>query len=100
MDDNDQAFHLDVSNIRILSNADAAVRQRLWLSMMPTLSEADAHILATGYDFSGGQIENISRKATINAILHGEETNDLVQLTAYCNAERLDSKGNGHKIGF
>ena len=47
---------------------DAAVRQRLWLSMMPTLSDTNAYILATGYDFSGGQIENISRKATINAI--------------------------------
>ena len=78
---------------------DASVRQRLWQSMMPTLSDADAHILATGYDFSGGQIENISRKATINAILHGEESNDLVRLTSYCNAERLDSKGV-RKIGF
>ena len=78
---------------------DATVRQRLWLSMMPTLSEADAHILATGYDFSGGQIENISRKATINAILHGEESNDLVRLTSYCNAERLDNN-SVRKIGF
>ena len=78
---------------------DATVRQRLWQSMMPTLSDADAHILAAGYDFSGGQIENISRKATINAILHGEESNDLTQLTSYCNAERLDTKGV-RKIGF
>ena len=78
---------------------DATVRQRLWQSMMPTLSDADAHILATGYDFSGGQIENISRKATINAILHGEEANDLVRLTSYCNAERLDNV-NTRKIGF
>ncbi|MBO4907029.1 MAG: AAA family ATPase [Bacteroidaceae bacterium] len=78
---------------------DATVRQRLWQSMMPTLSDADAHILATGYDFSGGQIENISRKATINAILHGEESNSLVQLTSFCNSERLDNK-DVHKIGF
>ena len=78
---------------------DANVRQRLWMSMMPKLSEADAHILATGYDFSGGQIENISRKATINAILHGEESNNLARLTSYCNAERLESKGI-QKIGF
>ena len=79
---------------------DATVRQRLWQSMMPTLSDADAHILATGYDFSGGQIENISRKATINAILHGDESNSLSQLTAYCNAERLDSHGSSRRIGF
>jgi len=79
---------------------DATVRQRLWQSMMPTLSDADAHILATGYDFSGGQIENISRKATINAILHGEESNSLSQLTTYCNAERLDGQAPSRRIGF
>lgn len=78
---------------------DATVRQRIWQSMMPTLSETDAHVLATGYDFSGGQIENIARKATVNAILHGEEANDLVRLTSYCNEERLDSKDT-RKIGF
>ena len=78
---------------------DASVRQQLWKSMMPTLSDADAHVLANGYDFSGGQIENISRKATINAILHGEAANDLVHLTQYCNAERLDN-ANRRKVGF
>jgi AAA+ superfamily predicted ATPase len=78
---------------------DAEVRQKIWQMMMPTLSEADAHVLATGYDFSGGQIENISRKATINAILHGEESNDLVRLTSYCKSEHLDTKAD-RKIGF
>ena len=78
---------------------DAEVRQKIWQMMMPTLSDADAHVLATGYDFSGGQIENISRKATINAILHGEESNDLARLTSYCKAEHLDTKGP-NKIGF
>ena len=79
---------------------DATVRLRLWQSMMPTLSDADAHILATGYDFSGGQIENITRKATINAILNGDDTNDLARLTSYCNAERLDNPVTARKIGF
>ena len=79
---------------------DVNVRVRLWKSMMPTLSDTDAHILATGYDFSGGQIENITRKATINAILNGDDTNDLARLTSYCNAERLDSPRVARKIGF
>ena len=78
---------------------DAEVRQKIWQMMMPSLSDADAHILATGYDFSGGQIENISRKATINAILHGEESNDLARLTSYCKAESVDTKAD-RKIGF
>ena len=79
---------------------DAAVRQQLWQSMIPALSPADAHILAIGYEFSGGQIENISRKATINAILHGDASNDLARLTEYCNSERLDAQTTGRKIGF
>ena len=57
-------------------------------------------MLASGYDFSGGQIENISRKATINAILHGDEANNLESLTAYCNAERLDNQASRRKVGF
>ncbi|MBR6015677.1 MAG: ATP-binding protein [Prevotella sp.] len=77
---------------------DTTVRQRIWQTMMPALSEADAHTLANGYDFSGGQIENISRKATINAILHGDNANTIDRLTEYCNAERLDSQIR--KIGF
>ena len=78
---------------------DAEVRQKIWQMMMPSLSDGDAHVLATGYDFSGGQIENISRKATINAILNGEESNDLARLTSYCKAEHLDTKTD-RKIGF
>ena len=77
---------------------DTSVRQHIWQSMMPTLSDEDAHILAEGYDFSGGQIENISRKATINAILHGEDTNDLARLTSFCKAEKLSD--NIRRIGF
>lgn len=78
---------------------DAAVRKSLWMSMMPNLSEADAYTLAEKYDFSGGQIENISRKATINVILHGEDGNELEMLSEYCNAERLNHHGQ-KRIGF
>ena len=78
---------------------DAAVRQCLWKSMMPTLSDAYAHRLAAEYDFSGGQIENISRKATINAILHGSNANTFEQLTTYCQSERLSNKEH-RSIGF
>ena len=78
---------------------DATVRKSLWMSMMPNLSEADAYTLAEKYDFSGGQIENISRKATINVILHGEDGNELEMLSEYCNAERLNHHGQ-KRIGF
>ena len=79
---------------------DAAVRQRLWQSMMPTLSDADSRVLATDFEFSGGQIENITRKATINAILKGEASNDLASLIEYCKSENLNNCGTIRKIGF
>jgi hypothetical protein len=77
---------------------DATIRQHLWRSMIPSLSDADARTLATAYDFSGGQIENVSRKATINAILYGNDANNIVSLTDFCNAERLE--GSTRKVGF
>ncbi|MBR6251259.1 MAG: ATP-binding protein [Bacteroidales bacterium] len=79
---------------------DAHVRQNLWLTMMPTIPESDAQKLADIYDFSGGQIENISRKASINAILHGEESNTLSSLIDYCNEERIVNHSTPRKVGF
>ena len=37
----------------------------------PNMSESDAAILAKRYDFSGGQIENITRKQAVEEILTG-----------------------------
>lgn len=48
-------------------------KQSIWRSMLPALSEADAKMLATRYDFSGGQIEIIARKQAVEEILTGNE---------------------------
>ena len=48
-------------------------RSEIWQAMMPSLAAADAKTLAREYDMSGGEIENIVRKQTINAILSGEQ---------------------------
>ena len=78
---------------------DVNVRQSIWQQMLPELSDSDVQTLAANYDFSGGQIENIARKASINAILHGEEANTLVKLIQYCQQERLSDKEE-KRIGF
>lgn len=78
---------------------DVNVRQSIWQQMMPELSDSDVQTLAANYDFSGGQIENVARKASINAILHGEEANTLVKLIQYCQQERLSDKEE-KRIGF
>ena len=78
---------------------DAAVRRKIWKQMIPELSEEEATTLSYSFDFSGGQIENIARKNTINVILHGESNHLLPTLQDYCLAEKLDGQPD-RKIGF
>ncbi|MBR0527717.1 MAG: hypothetical protein IJJ98_13680 [Prevotella sp.] len=49
---------------------------------------------------SGGQIENIARKHTINTILHGQDAELLKHLRSHCENERLSSKNVFRRIGF
>ena len=74
-------------------------RISIWHEMIPALSEDDTRTLATKYDFSGGQIENIARHYTIDSILHGKGDNALETLTLHCDNERIEKKTN-KKIGF
>ena len=74
-------------------------RTHIWHSMIPELSELDVHMLASKYDFSGGQIENIARHYAIDTILHGKSEDVLPMLIRHCDNERLDEK-NTRKIGF
>ena len=74
-------------------------RTRIWQSMMPSLSCNESQQLATVYDFSGGQIENIARKCSIDGILYGEKYVTKEQIEQYCKDELL-VKRQGSKIGF
>ena len=78
---------------------DASVREKIWHTMLPTLNPEDCAALASAYDLSGGQMENVARKFSINAILYGSEKPSMDVLHAYCNAERLDSQTH-RRIGF
>ena len=74
-------------------------RAHIWHSMIPELSDLDVHTLASKYDFSGGQIENIARHYAIDNILHGQSEDVLPMLIRHCDNERLDEKSS-RKIGF
>ena len=72
----------------------------IWQSMIPTLAAPLAGELAAEYDFSGGQIENIARKRTIELILNGAEPTSE-QLHSMCRAEQLANSGSERRrIGF
>ena len=78
---------------------DASVREKIWHTMLPSLSPAECTALASTYDLSGGQMENVARKFSINAILYGAEKSPMDILHAYCNAEKLDNQTH-RRIGF
>ena len=76
------------------------VKAQIWRSMIDDLSDDDAQVLASKFDFSGGQIENIARKRTIDYILSGK-TATLSDLVKYCETEVFESKNNRMRItGF
>lgn len=75
-------------------------KTKIWMYMIPELSEQQARELAEGYSFSGGQIENISRKKVIKTILDGTEP-DFAEIKGYCGEELIEGKGGeSRKIGF
>ncbi|MDR1170733.1 MAG: ATP-binding protein [Prevotellaceae bacterium] len=77
---------------------DVEAKKMIWLAMIPALSNREAEELAAAYDFSGGQIENIVRKRTIDSILSGIEPS-LETMHGYCRNESLYKDGK-RKIGF
>ena len=75
-------------------------KQQIWKTMIPALSDEQARSLARDYDLSGGQIENIARKRTVELILSGNEPT-LDQMREYCAGEILNSKQEKRaRIGF
>lgn len=73
---------------------------KIWKSLLPSLSEEQANELASGYDFSGGQIENISRKKVIQSIIDGTEP-DFDVIKSYCGEELIENKERSSKrIGY
>ena len=81
-------------------NPSASVKSKIWTSMIPDLTQEQAGVLSGRFDFSGGQIENITRKKTVQAILSGAEPR-FEDLLAFCEDEAIQGPGGiGSKIGF
>jgi SpoVK/Ycf46/Vps4 family AAA+-type ATPase len=78
---------------------DAAVRSKIWKTMIPELPMDIADALACEYDFSGGQIENIARKYAVNCILHGDSADTQNTLEELCGNEKIGSSAT-RRIGF
>ncbi len=73
-------------------------KTNIWRDKLPILSESDANTLASGFDFSGGEIDNIVRKVTMEEVISGKSPSigDIISL---CEHEKLTA-GRGVRIGF
>jgi len=72
-------------------------KQAIWLTLIPSLTPEFAAELAAAYDFSGGEIENIARRQTVEFILTGANLT-LAQLHTLCKSEQLNKKQG--RVGF
>lgn len=75
-------------------------RTKIWGSLIPELDVKQRKYLAEHYAFSGGQIENISRRKNIFEALEGRSPTKT-EMAAFCDDEMASSrKQSCGKIGF
>ena len=73
-------------------------KKNIWMSKLPTLLANDAQTLAATYELSGGQIDNIVRKAVMQEIVNGNKPT-LQSLVEICNEESI-KRNRARRIGF
>lgn len=76
---------------------DVSIKAKIWKLKLPALRISDCENLATSFDFSGGQIDNIVRKSEIYEILHGISLG-FQNIFNFCKEETLVN--NSIKIGY
>ncbi len=72
---------------------------KIWLSMIPDLTQEQADRLASSFSFSGGQIENVTRKRLMHSIISGSVP-DFGTLEAWCRDEKIGDVSARRKVGF
>ena len=95
----DSAFERRFLYKLMFERPDSNVRAKIWRSMVKGLRLKDATTLSERYELSGGQIENVARKHTINHILFGSKTKLIDALSSYCDSERILQQSSS-RVGF
>jgi len=74
-------------------------KQNIWMDKIPVLLLHQAKELARNYEFSGGEIENIVRKAMMREVIAGESPTIAV-LHEYCREEKIAKNDHHPRVGF
>lgn len=77
---------------------DLDVKKKIWKNKVYWLTKDSVEQFASTYDFSGAEIENIVRKATMNEVLTGKRSS-AKEIKQFCETEKLE-KTNKMRIGF
>lgn len=80
-------------------NPSVEAKKNIWLDMIPEMDEHLAERLARDYDFSGGQIENVVRKSSVNYILTGKDPSES-EYVGFCECEKINKKDKINRLGF
>lgn len=76
-----------------------STRYEIYRSLLSNLSDNELWILAEDFDFSGGVIQNIVRKATMHHVLNGSYP-DISWYVDTCKQEQYKTVRSMSKIGF
>lgn len=82
-----------------LDKPSVEAKSKIWNSKLPSLNAVESQRLAENFDFSGGEIDNIVRKATMQEVLSGKAP-DMDSLMALCREEKISSNASSKRIGF
>lgn len=77
----------------------ASIRAKIWSTKFKGLQKPLALKLASQYDFSGGEIENIVRKYKMAKVIE-PKLSLFTKLEELCNSEKFNTKKIGNSIGF
>ncbi|MCM1163606.1 MAG: ATP-binding protein [Muribaculaceae bacterium] len=73
-------------------------KTKIWRDKLSALTEEQAHTLASRYDFSGGEIDNIVRKSLMAEVLEGKAPS-FNEIERLCSEEKI-GKSSVKSIGF
>ena len=93
----DDAFDRRILFKLKFENPTRDVKKKIWKNKIDFLSESDLDRVVD-FEFSGGQIENVRRKITIDEVLYGNVPN-IDNIVDFCKKEKLEREASS-RIGF
>ena len=80
-------------------NPPTEIKQKIWHNKLEWLDDCHVEKLAKVFSFTGGEIDNIVRKITMQEVINGIRP-EIDQIVQFCKSERLHTNDGGLKVGY